>query len=412
MPLLNSITTYGRIAQCLHWLTAALILSMLALGLWMTDLPTDDQAEVARAVFYYSLHKTLGIATLVVVLLRIGWAIVSVHPGLLNADRRMEAFAAAAVHWVLYGAILLMPLSGWGQHAALAGAAPIWWPAALDLGQGLPLIPVSVTLSQAFGIVHEALSWLIIGAVALHVAGALKHAVIDRDDTLRRMLPLGRAPTTVPPAAQPARPGPFAAAALLFVIVIGLSVGLGLYDSPTPRAAAPGTAAPAAGNWTVDPQTSRLGIEVQLMGSAVTGTFDSWTAAIVFDPQDLAGSRVSVTIDTASLRLGDVSEQAANPPYLDVASHPSARFEAAAFRQTGDATYEASGSLTLRGATAPVTLPFELRIDGDAAVMTGQAQLDRRVFGVGAEAMPGEDTLGFPVGVTVELNARRSPAGD
>ncbi len=411
MPLLNTRHRYGRVAQCLHWLTAALILSMLALGLWMTGLPATDQAEVSRTVFFYSLHKTLGIATLVVVLVRIGWAIGSAHPGLLNADRRLEAFAAAAVHWILYGAILLMPLSGWIQHAAHAGSAPIWWPPGLDLGQALPLVPRSTAVSHLFGALHEVLAWTIVGAIALHVAGALKHALVDRDDTLRRMLPVGRPATAVPPAAQPSAAGPFAAAALLFVAVFGVAAWLAGTGDPEARPAMAGGDAAQAGNWSVDSQASRLGIEVQLMGSTVSGAFESWTAAIRFDPEDLAGSRVSVDIDAASLRLGDVSEQAADAAYLDVASHPLARFEASSFRQLGPTDYEASGSLTLRGVTAPVTLPFDLQIDGDTATMSGRTQVDRLAFGIGAEAMPGEDTLGFPVDVVVELRATRKVAG-
>ena len=202
MPILNSRDTYGRVAQCLHWLTAALILTLLALGLWMEDLPRETSAEVDRVVFTYGLHKVIGIATLAVVLVRIGWAIANPHPGLLNAGRRLEAFAASAIHWVLYGAILLMPVSGWLYHASHAGSAPILWPPGLDLGQGLPMVPKSHDLSRFFGELHAALAWVIIAAIVLHVGGALKHAVVDRDETLRRMLPLGRPPQARPPAAR------------------------------------------------------------------------------------------------------------------------------------------------------------------------------------------------------------------
>ena len=162
-----------------------------------------------------------------------------------------------------------------------------------------------------------------------------------------------------------------------------------------------------AGNWIVDPQASSLSILVQLMGSSVGGAFGSWDADIRFDPDDLPGSRVVVTIDTASLTLGDVSEQATGPAYLDSAGHPTARFEADTIRPLAEGRYEAVGELTLRGVTAPVTLPFELAIDGDTARMNGRTRLDRTTFAVGAEAMPDDDTLGFPVDIVVEVTASR-----
>ena len=59
----------------------------------------------------------------------------------MNADQKLERFAAETVHWVLYGALVIVPLSGWISHAAAAGFAPIWWP----FGQGLPLVPKART---------------------------------------------------------------------------------------------------------------------------------------------------------------------------------------------------------------------------------------------------------------------------
>lgn len=435
MSLYNTPTSYGRIAQWLHWSVAVLILFLLALGLWMDSLPTTTQEEVARAAFLYSLHKTLGILTLLLVLLRIAWALVSVRPGLLNADRRLEAFAAVAIHWLLYGAILLMPLSGWLYHAAASGGAPIWWPFGLELGQGLPLVPKDRAVARFFGTLHWALSWVIIVAVALHVLGALKHALIDRDGTLSRMLPWGRA-TAVPPARQPSHVLPALAAILLLAAVIAVAAAMASdgyrppaqapapaassgatspdAGSPAPavQAAGSGPAIPAGGApaWIVDAGSSRLAIEVQLMGSAVAGSFAGWSADIRFDPEDLPASAVEVQVDIGSLSLGDVGEQALSPAYLDVAGHPTARFAATSFRRTGDGQYEAEGELTLRGRTAPVTLPFALVIEGEHARVRGRTRVDRLAFGVGAEAMPGDDTLGFPVEILVELSATRAAA--
>lgn len=414
MILRNTPATYGLVAQCLHWLVAALIALLLALGFWMTRLPLGDEAEVQRVVFFYSLHKTIGIATFVFVLLRLVWAAISVRPRPLNADRPLEAFAAASVHWLLYAAILLMPLSGWLHHAAHSATAPIWWPPGLSLGQELPLIPKSDSLSHLFGMVHQSLAWLILGILALHVGGALKHALIDRDGTLARMLPFVRPPAPAQAAAtrEGSHRAPFLAAMAVLTATLALAVALALAEGM--EGGGPWQAAGPAGpgGWTVDHEESRLAIAVGLMGSRVSGRFERWDADIVFDPDATEGNRVEVRIDTASLRLGDVTEQARGPAYLDAEQFPEARFVAERFEHEGGTAWLALGRLSLRGQEAAVTLPFDLRIEGDHATMSGQVSLDRMTFGIGSEAMPGEDSLAFMVDVSVTLAARRGPPTD
>jgi polyisoprenoid-binding protein YceI len=73
-----------------------------------------------------------------------------------------------------------------------------------------------------------------------------------------------------------------------------------------------------------------------------------------------------------------------------------------------DQGYVATGTLTLRGMEQPVSLPFSLDLQGDTAVMTGTTTLDRRDFGIG-KSYGDEASVGFPVTVTVDLVARRTP---
>ena len=147
MRMTNSRETYGLVHQLLHWTTAALILFMLPLGVYMHDLPVGTAQEVADKVWLFSLHKTVGVVVLVVALARIAWAIVQPHPNLLHGGR--EAFAAKTVHWLLYGSIVAMPIFGWLHHAALDGYAPIWWenvfPGDWDV---LPFVPKSEAVAS------------------------------------------------------------------------------------------------------------------------------------------------------------------------------------------------------------------------------------------------------------------------
>ena len=118
-------------------------------------------------------------------LLRILWALTQKRPGLLNADHRLEAFAAETAHWVLYGCMLLVPLTGWIHHGAAEGFAPIWWP----FGQSLPFIPKDAQLSAIFGSIHTTLTPVLALTILAHIGGALKHPILDKDHTPRHMHP-------------------------------------------------------------------------------------------------------------------------------------------------------------------------------------------------------------------------------
>ena len=128
MPTNNSASTYGSVTKTFHWLTALLILSNIPLGLIASDLAHEVQIAptetlVNRATFLFSLHKTIGVTIFFVALARIAWAISQPKPGLLNGDKWAEAWAAETVHWLLYGSLVMVPLSGWVHHAATTGFA-------------------------------------------------------------------------------------------------------------------------------------------------------------------------------------------------------------------------------------------------------------------------------------------------
>lgn len=397
MTLTNSARHYGAVARSLHWLTALLILASIGLGLYADSLPAEGAEALAAKVQAFSIHKTLGIAAFGAAVLRILWALSQPRPAPIHPERRAETFAADLVHWALYAAMILMPLSGWVHHAALEGFAPILWP----LGQGLPFVPKSETVAEAAGSLHWLMSKLLIASVVLHVAGALKHALIDRDGTLSRMLtgrPAGQA------AAHSAAPALLALAVVAGVTTFALLPRGGAEATGTTTETAAALAPVAGGNWQVS--TGTLGFTVKQMGADVQGTLPDWRAEITFDETATNGThgRVTVEIDPTTLTLGSVTDQARGPEFFDVATHKTALFEAEILpAATG---YEAKGTLTLRGQSQPVTLPFTLTITGDTATMQGSTTLDRRSFGMGA-GYADESSVGFPVQVTVSLTAAR-----
>ncbi|MAQ44385.1 MAG: cytochrome [Confluentimicrobium sp.] len=401
MPLTNSATRYGAGARLFHWLTAALILTLIPLGLIAERWSAETSDALAIKATLFSLHKTLGLTLFAVAVARILWALSQPRPAPLHPERRAETALADLVHWLLYGAIVLMPASGWISHAATTGFAPIWWP----FGQSLPFVPKSPALAHGFATLHWLFGWVLIGTLALHIAGALKHALIDRDATLPRMLRgTEAAPTT--PTRHSRRP----ALAALLLWAVALGGGALLATTGGSRATSDtGSTAPldqVASDWQVVDGT--LSITVAQFGSAVTGSFAAWTAAITFAEEPVAGENgaVDVTIAIGSLTLGSVSDQAMGAEYFDAGAFPTARFTAP-IRPDEAGGYVADGTLTLKGVDMPVTLPFALTLEGDRAQMVGQTTLDRRNFGIG-DSQTNPDQLGFEVVVDVTLTARRA----
>ncbi|MFN3524490.1 MAG: cytochrome b/b6 domain-containing protein [Paracoccus sp. (in: a-proteobacteria)] len=381
----NTLRSYGSVARSLHWLTAFVILTNIALGLWAVRIPLE---QMALKVQVFSFHKTLGIAALAVALARIGWALTQSRPAPVHPGRGAETLLAEAVHWTLYASMVLVPLTGWIEHAATEGYAPILWP----LGQGLPLVPKSPALAMTMASVHHIFAWLLIGSVALHVAGALKHALIDRDGVLARMT-----------RGQPAGNG-VAARHLMPALIAGAVFAAGAAWAVATRPVDPapvGQLEQAASDWQV--LDGELGFTVRQMGSAVQGGFSDWTAAIAFDPDTGTGD-VRVTINMDSVTVGTVTDQAKGSEFFDVPAHPTAVFDGT-IRPDG-ADFVAEGPLTLRGQTMPVTLPFTLEFTDGVASMQGQAVMDRRDWQVGA-GYGDEATVGYQVDLTINLRAQR-----
>ena len=395
MAIRNTPASYGSAARALHWLTALLILTAVGLGLYASDLPRTTDAEVARLAGLYSLHKTIGVAAFFTAAARILWALTQPRPAPLHPDRRLETLGAEVVHWALYGAMLVMPLSGWIHHAAVTGFAPILLP----FGQTLPFVPQSAGLGDVASAIHEISATVLYIAIGLHVLGALKHALIDRDATLTRITRGAVAPANPVAHRSLAAPG---LAVLIWAGVIGAGILLPPETEAAPASAPTETAAaPATGNWAV--QSGTLSIAVQQMGSEVAGQFADWQADITYDEATRTGE-VTVRIGVPTLTLGSVTDQALGADFFDAATHPVATYTAK-IRPEGTGQI-AEGTLDLRGATVPVTVPFTLTIDGDTATMTGTTTLDRRDFGMGA-TYTDESSVGFGVGVDVALTATR-----
>lgn len=178
----NTPQRWGVIAKFFHWTVGVLVLFMLALGLYMTSL------EIGPRVFsLYALHKSIGMIILSLAVMRLAWKAVTVRPNDLPTHQGWERKLAHLVHGFLYFTIFAMPLSGWIMSSAKNFHVSVFgWFTMPDL------VAPNKDLAEFLEDFHDTLAWVVMGALGLHIAGALKHHVIDKDSTLLRMLPFGK----------------------------------------------------------------------------------------------------------------------------------------------------------------------------------------------------------------------------
>jgi len=164
-----------------------------------------------------------------------------------------------------------------------------------------------------------------------------------------------------------------------------------------------------ASQWAVVPGQSSIGFTASWNGDTVTGRFPKFAATIRFDPAKLADAKVDAVIDLAAATTDNKTANGSLPgdDWFAVKTAPTARFTSTAITQTRPGSYVAKGTLTMRGVTVPVTLPFTLAITGDTAVMTGETKLDRRAFKIGMDSDASGSWVAFPVPVKVRITAAR-----
>ncbi|MGH6910418.1 MAG: cytochrome b/b6 domain-containing protein [Phenylobacterium sp.] len=418
---------YSTVAIILHWLIAAAIVLQIILGWRMGGRPTPESFAV------FQLHKSVGITILLLSLVRLGWRLANPPPPLPANLPRWEATLSKIVHVGFYVVMIGMPLTGWLTVSTSRIAVPtllygtIPWPHVPVVAD---LAPAAKELWNTIAAnTHETLAWLAYGLVALHVAGALKHQLFSRDEPiLARMAPGAGAGRWLDPRllvillafagvaafgtfVQPPRPamaaGPPPPAVLADAPAAPVIEVAEAAPAPTPTPAAAPVESTDPVHWKVSPG-STLTFTTAWSGDPVQGRFDRWKADILFGPKELDRSKVTVTIDMSSAKTGDAQRDASlpAPDWFDSANHPSAVFTASRFTQAGEGRYVAHGSLTLRGVTKPLDLPFDLKIDGAKATVNARASLDRIAFGVGQGEFTATDQIPAKVGIRVQLRAQ------
>ena len=176
---------YTATAQALHWVTAALMFTVLPLAWVMVNM-----AEGAPASgLLYTLHKSVGLTILALVAVRLAWRARHPAPPLPGRSARWEAASASASHWLLYLILVGMPVSGYLLSAA--GGHPTTYFGLFTL----PGLPKDDALARAAYWTHVAVGqWLAYALILLHLGATVWHVAVLRDTVLDRMLPEQAAP--------------------------------------------------------------------------------------------------------------------------------------------------------------------------------------------------------------------------
>lgn len=178
MPIRNTTSQWGFVSQLLHWIIVVLIVVQFVYG-YKAYFATGF-AKLAPVV----THKSWGMTIFGLAIIRLVWRLFSPTPSLPDNLKPWERMAAHVTHYGLYVLLFAMPLVGW--IASSARSFPVSWFGLVQLpdlvGPNRPLYDVLMTA-------HFWMSWVLVAFAGLHIAAALKHHFILKDDVLRRMLP-------------------------------------------------------------------------------------------------------------------------------------------------------------------------------------------------------------------------------
>ena len=170
---------YNKGLIIIHWLIAVVVIAMLGGSFFLEDLPNAIRPTAIM------LHKSFGLTILFLMLIRLIWVIKAGKPALPPTVPRWEMFLARGVQVALYVFMVTMTLAGW-LMSVLSNHTPLWFGL---LRMPLPGVSFNPVWAEWFFQVHQTIAWILILLICLHIGGAIKHALIDKDDVLESMLP-------------------------------------------------------------------------------------------------------------------------------------------------------------------------------------------------------------------------------
>jgi cytochrome b561 len=174
-------TRFSLPSRALHWLMAPLLLAMLLIGVGMISTLSSMRPLLV------DIHKPLGLALLVLAVLRLLLRLTGKAPALPSTMPTWQRHAAGVSHWLLYGAMLAMPLLGWAMLSA--GGYPLPGFSGTHLP---PLVSQNVTLYANLRLAHGIVGKVFFALILVHIAAGLLHALVLKDGVFASIAPRSR----------------------------------------------------------------------------------------------------------------------------------------------------------------------------------------------------------------------------
>jgi len=181
MSFRNTNRSWGSLSKALHWIIVLLIINQ-----WLIAERADSLPNGLAKLQALAWHKSFGITILMLAVVRLVWRLMNPTPELTTETKAWERVLARLSHVLLYALIFAMPLTGWMMSSARN--FPVSW---FHLFQLPDLVAPDKQTFELMQNLHGVLFLVLVGVALLHVAGALKHHFVDKNDVLKRMLPFG-----------------------------------------------------------------------------------------------------------------------------------------------------------------------------------------------------------------------------
>lgn len=376
---------YTHVAIAIHWLTALLIIGLLAVGKFMTGLDANDTLRFTLT----QSHKTFGILVLTLSILRILWRLTHRAPAHPAHAPSWEKWAANLSHFAFYALILVLPLSGW----AMVSVSSLNIDTFLFNRIPLPHIPIlewlnvsegaaQDSLEHRFHSVHHVAGTVLIVLLIVHVGAALKHHYIDKDDVLRRMKP------------RITEPG-FLGVIAFVAVAIGASAFALNYQGRSSDV--PLTAG-----------ASKVSAQATVTSELTDIVFTDSTVVANIDVNNPSASSLEATVQTASAISENLQVQAswADLEWFDSENYPTASLIAESFVAGQElSTLEVSGQLSIKDISVPVVFILTISPATETLPSTAATEFDvnRIDLNLGLESEPNDENIGRTVQIRLEF---------
>jgi cytochrome b561 len=176
MGIKNTSQQWGWLSKVLHWLTALIIFLQIPLGFYAESLRLSP---LKMDMFVW--HKSLGMLVFLLLVIRLLWRIKGTIPQSLSASGAQKCISQAA-HWLLYGLMAVLPISGWIISSAANIPIKLFWLIPLPA-----IVGPDESLKSVAAELHHLSVLVLVAVLILHIGAALRHHLLMQDNTMRRM---------------------------------------------------------------------------------------------------------------------------------------------------------------------------------------------------------------------------------